>query len=155
MNNDMKKEIVVNAINGMNRNDIECMVCKYIKYVPSSNDEELHTQAIEIYDAMFADLYEVVTGIKGECAPHIGEDACNAEERICDILDGSVLVRGIYRDVDDNGMKTTYLIDNLTYRKSRVFCPEGASIMSDDINRFAHGVNVFLIGDDIKKELGM
>ena len=155
MKKEMKKEIVVNAINGMNWNDLKKMVARYIKYVPGSNDEELHTQSIEIYNAMFADLYEVITGIKGEYAPHFGDDACNAAERIQDILNGGILVRGIYRDMDDNGMKMTYLLDNITYMKSKVFSFGGASITMDDINRFAHGVDVFLIGDDIKKELGM
>ena len=158
---EMKNEIVVNAINGMNRNDLKKMVGRYIKYVPGSYDEELHTQkvwkqAIEIYNAMFADMYEVITGSKyDEYAPKYGEDVRNAVERIYDMLDGGILVRGIYREMDDNGTKTTYLLDNITYRKSRVFVYEGASITMDDINRFAHGVDVFLIDDDIKKELGM
>lgn len=157
MKNEMKKEMVVNAINGMNKNDLKKMVSKYIKYVPGSSDEEIHPQAIEIYNAMFAEMYEVMTGIKGENAPHFGDDACNAVERIHDILDGSILVRGIYRDMDDStGTKITYLQDNITFKKSRVFVAEGASITMDDIDMFAHGVDVFLIGnDDIKKELGM
>lgn len=150
MKNEMKKEMVVNAINGMNKATLKEMVGKHITYVPGSSDEELHTQAIEIYNAMFADMYEVLTGIKGETAPHFGDDACNAVDRIHDILDGGILVRGIYRDKE-----ITYLRDNITYKKSRVFIAEGASITMDDINRFAHGVDVFLIGDDIKKELGM
>ena len=144
--NEMEKEIVVKAINVMNRNDLKKMVVGYIKYVPGSSDEELHTQAIEIYNAMFADMYEVLTGIKyDEDAPHFGDDACNDVERIHDILDGGILVRGIYRDMDDNGMKMTYLLDNITYRKSKVFVGDGDSITMDDINRFAHGVDVFLI----------
>lgn len=150
MKKEMKKEMVVNAINGMNKNDLKKMVAKCIKYVPGSSDEELNHQAVEIYDAMFAEMYEFITGIKGETAPHFGDDACNAVERIHDILDGGILVRGIYRDKE-----ITYLLDNLTYKKSRVFVAEGASITMDDINRFAHGVDVFLIGDDIKKELGL
>ena len=150
MKKEMKNEMVVNAINGMNKATLKEMVGRYIKYVPGSNDEELHTQAIEIYNAIFAEMYEVLTGIKGETAPHFGDDACNAVERIHDILDGGITVRGIYRDKD-----ITYLLDNITHKKSRVFIAEGASITMDDINRFAHGVDVFLIGDDIKKELGM
>ena len=154
------KEIVVNAINDMNRDDLKKIIGMYIKCVPGYSDEELHTQkvwkqAIEIYNEMFADMYEFITGIKGEYAPHIGDDAYNAEERIRDILDGGILVRGIYRDMDDNGTKMTYLLDNITYKKSRVFVVEGGSITMDDINRFSHGVDVFLIDDDIKKELGM
>lgn len=155
--NEMKKEIVVNAINGMNRNDLKEMVGRCIKYVPGSSEEELHTQAVEIYNAMFAEMYEKMNGIKAcEDAPKYGVDVRNAVERINDILDGGILVRGIYRDWDDTGMKKiTYLRDNITYKKSRVFVAEGASITMDDIERFAHGVDVFLIGEDIKKELGL
>lgn len=157
MKNETKKEMVVNAINGMNRNDLKKMVSKYIKYVPGSSDEEIHPQAIEIYNAIFAEMYEKMNGIKAdEDAPKYGECALGAVKRIHDILDGGILVRGIYRELDDNtGAKITYLKDNITFKKSRVFVAEGASITVDDINRFSYDVDVFLIGDGINKELGL
>lgn len=157
MKNEMKKEMVVNAINGMNKNDLKKMVSKYITYVPGYSDEEIHPQAIEIYNAMFAEMYEKMNGIKAdEDAPKYGECALSVVKRIYDILDGGILVRGIYRDWDDSGMKKiTYLLDNITHKKSRVFVADGASITMDDIDRFAHGVDVFLIGYDIQKELGL
>lgn len=161
MTNEMKKEIVVQAINGMNKTTLKEMVGKYITYIPGSADEylrpkKIRNQAVEIYHAMFAEMYEGLTGIKGEDAPDCGDDVCNAVERICDMLDCGISVRGIYRDWDKTGLKKwTYVYDNITYKESGVYVADGGSLTMDDINQLADGVDVFLMGEDIKKEMGL
>lgn len=160
MTNEMKKEIVVKAINGMNKTTLKKMVCKYITYVPGSSDVDLHydkirNQAVEIYNAMFADMYEGMTRINGEDAPKYGEDVRNAVESIADMLDGSISIRGIYNGVRADGSKGLYMIDNITYKKSGIYRMNGSSLTMEDVKRFGEGVDVMLLGDDVKKELGL
>lgn len=154
-------EVVTMAINGMEYHQFKNAIMNHIGYVPGCDDEYirpkmLRGQAIEIYHAIFSEIYEEITGNNDEKAPSFGDNACNAVERIYNMLDKEITVRGIYRVWDSTGVRRCInIFDNITYKNNHIYTDSDANVTMGDIDKWSEGVDVCLVGDDIKKELGM
>lgn len=148
-------EMVALSINGMTDDALKNEIIYHIKYVPSIDEiEELgcfsRTARIVFLD-IFSEKFMEIVGEDGRFYAEklYLEGMKEAIDRITGLLE-KISIRGIY-----NGSEGLYVIDNLTFKKSPIYLVNGQKLTKEIINEYCDGVDVLLLGDDIKKQVGL
>ena len=155
-------DMVASSINGMREDTLKSEIINHIKYVPSIDEIDacgcFSRTARVVFIDIFAEKFDEIVGEDGRFYGSQGgievEGKDEAIERITGLLE-RISIRGIYTGVLDDGSEGVYVIDNITFKKQRIYLVNGQRITEEIVKEFCDGVDVLLIGDDIKKEICM
>ena len=155
-------DMVASSINGMREDTLKSEIISHIKYVPSIDEIDdcgcFSRTARVVFNAIFTDKFDEIVGEGGRFYGSQNgielEGKNEAIDRITDLLE-RISIRGIYTGVLDDGSECVYVIDNITFKKQRIYLVNGQRLTEEIVKEFCDGVDVLLLGDDIKKELGM